>query len=96
MDIEGVLAIALIFGGGTLFLLAISPVGKAVAERIRHAGGANARADARQEVEQLRTDVLGDLEQLRRDVSDLAERVDFAERLLAKGRESGRVAPRDG
>ena len=36
MDIEGVLAITFIFGGGTLFLLAISPVGKALADRIRH------------------------------------------------------------
>ena len=35
MDIEGVLAITFIFGGGTLFLLAISPIGKAFAERIR-------------------------------------------------------------
>ena len=35
MDMEGILAITFIFGGGTLFLLSISPVGKAIAERIR-------------------------------------------------------------
>ena len=34
MDIEGVLAIVFIFGGGSLFLLAISPIGKAFAERL--------------------------------------------------------------
>jgi len=32
---EGVLAIVFIFGGGTLFLLSVSPIGKAYAERIR-------------------------------------------------------------
>ena len=35
---EDILAIVFIFGGGSLFLLAISPIGKAIAERIR--GGA--------------------------------------------------------
>ena len=35
MDMEGVLAITFIFGGGTLFLLSVSPVGRALAERIR-------------------------------------------------------------
>lgn len=38
MDMEGILAITFIFGGGTLFLLSISPVGKAIAERIRSQG----------------------------------------------------------
>ena len=38
MDMEGVLAITFIFGGGTLFLLAVSPVGRALAERIRSQG----------------------------------------------------------
>ena len=32
---EDILAISLIFGGGTLFLLSVSPIGKAVADRIR-------------------------------------------------------------
>jgi hypothetical protein len=34
MDIESILTITFIFGGGTLFLLAVSPVGKAIAERL--------------------------------------------------------------
>ena len=77
MDLEGILAITFIFGGGGLFLLAISPVGKALADRIRHgvqlpgAGGPDPA-------------VLSELEQLRSDVTDLQERVDFAERLLAQ------------
>ncbi len=84
MDLEGILAITFIFGGGTLFLLAISPVGKALADRIRHgtqplgAGGTE-------------PEVLNELEQLRADVGELQERVDFAERLLAKNQETGRL-----
>ena len=35
---EGILAIIFIFGGGTMFLLATSPIGKAIAERIRNSG----------------------------------------------------------
>ena len=42
MDMEGVLAITFIFGGGTLFLLSLSPVGRALAERIRPRAAAGA------------------------------------------------------
>jgi hypothetical protein len=74
---EGILAIIFIFGGGSMFLLAMSPVGKAIADRIRH---------GRQQQGALGTDpeVLNELEQLRQDVGELQERVDFAERLLAR------------
>lgn len=77
MNPEGILAIIFIFGGGSLFLLAVSPVGKAFADRIRHGtqpiGGGESDPN-----------VLAELEQLRADVTELQERVDFAERLLAK------------
>ena len=76
VDPEGMLAITFIFGGGSLFLLAVSPVGKAIAERIRY--GPQSRA-AKPDPE-----VMEELEQLRQDVTDLQERVDFAERLLAQ------------
>ena len=36
---------------------------------------------------------LGELDQLKQQVSELEERVDFAERLLAKQRETPRVGP---
>ncbi len=71
---ESILAIIFIFGGGTLFLLAVSPVGKAIAERIR-GGGAIAAPDP---------ELLNEVEALRHEVAELAERVDFAERLLAR------------
>lgn len=73
MDMEGILAITLIFGGGTLFLLSISPVGKAFADRLR--GNVQAPQDP---------ELLADVDALRQEVAELHERVDFAERILMK------------
>lgn len=88
-DFIGLVAVVLLFGGGTLFLLAISPVGKALAARI---SGKKATEDddtalelkdLRHEVEELRH--VGD------QMSELGERVDFLERLVAKQREVERL-----
>lgn len=87
MDIQGVLAVTFIFGGGTLFLLAISPVGKALADRIRH--GTQPLGSGGTEPE-----VLTELEQLRADLGELQERVDFTERLLAQKQASGQLPSR--
>jgi hypothetical protein len=81
MDMEGVLAITFIFGGGTLFLLSISPVGRALAERIRSRGGTPAPEP----------ELLADVDALRQEVSELHERVDFAERLLAQRQDQGKI-----
>jgi hypothetical protein len=83
MDMEGILAITFIFGGGTLFLLSISPVGKAIAERIRSQGA----------VPMQDPELLNEVDALRRDVSELQERVDFTERLLLQQQEKPQVAP---
>ncbi len=85
-DVIPIVAIVLIFGGGTLFLLAISPIGKAIAERIRQRSGP-APGGAPSEA------ILEELQQLRREVGELAERVDFMERLQAKSRAAERLAP---
>ena len=77
---EGVLAITFIFGGGTLFLLSVSPVGRALAERIR--GHAQPAQDP---------ELLAEVDALRHEVAELHERVDFAERLLAQRQEPGKV-----
>lgn len=74
---EGILAIIFIFGGGTLFLLSTSPVGKAIAERIRNSAP-NSGPDP---------EVLAEVDTLRQEVAELAERLDFAERLLAARRD---------
>lgn len=76
---EDVLAIIFIFGGGTLGLLAFSPVGKALADRIRSKG-----------VIMQDPEVIADLNQLRQEIAELHERVDFSERLLAERTEQGR------
>jgi hypothetical protein len=85
MDVEGILAIVFIFGGGSLFLLAISPVGRAFADRIR--GGASVSYDSVRRLEASHQEVLEELEAVRRDMVELQERMDFAERVLAKKRE---------
>lgn len=71
---EDVLAILLIFGGGTTVLLAFSPVGRALAERIR--GGAGARTPD--------PEILAELDQIRGELTEVQERLDFAERMLAR------------
>ena len=73
MDIEGVLAITLIFGGGTSSSSPSVPWAGRSAERIRCAG---CGADADHEL-------LAEVDALRQEVSELHERVDFTERLLA-------------
>ena len=72
---EDILAVIGIFGGGTAVLLAFSPVGRAFADRIRH--GPTPAA--------LEPDpaVYDELERMRQEMGELAERVDFTERLLA-------------
>jgi hypothetical protein len=83
VDIEGILAITLIFGGGTLVLLSMSPIGKAFAERIRSRTHELAPPDPQ---------VLAEIDDLRAQVADLHERVDFTERLLADRRDAPRLA----
>ncbi len=88
---EGILAIVFIFGGGSMFLLAISPVGKAIAARIQsQSGGSN---DQLRRVLESHETVLEELEHVRQDVVELQERVDFTERLLARHRDQGQLPP---
>ncbi|HYT05163.1 MAG TPA: hypothetical protein VEM13_09830 [Gemmatimonadales bacterium] len=93
MDIEGVLAIVFLFGGGTLFLLAISPIGKAIAERIRGKGVTADGGELRAQLAEHKEALDQEIEAVRREVAELAERLDFAERLLAQKREGERLAP---
>lgn len=77
---EQILAVTFIFGGGTLFLLAVSPVGRAFADRLRHGPQSLANPEPDHAV-------WDELDRLRGEMTELQERVDFAERLLAKGDE---------
>lgn len=81
---EDILAIIFLFGGGTTICLAFSPVGRALAERIR-GRGVEAPYDP---------ELLAEVQSLRTDVVELQERVDFTERLLAQRNEPMQVAAR--
>ena len=73
----------LVAGGVVSFLLSMSPIGRAVADRIRARGPAPAPDP----------ELLAEVESLRHDLSELQERVDFTERLLAQEREARRLEP---
>lgn len=78
-----------VFLGGSFWVL--RPVATAIAKRI---AGEHRRPPEMDREE--RDAILAELQQVRREVSELAERMDFAERLLAKPREADppRLGPR--
>jgi hypothetical protein len=86
--VEDILAITFLFGGGTLVLLSFSPVGRALAERLRH-GKAPLAAP---EVDEALYD---EVDRLRIEVGEIHERLDFAERLLANPGSRAASSPRD-
>jgi hypothetical protein len=91
-DIIGLVAVILLFGGGTAFLLAISPIGKALAARISGKKAAVEDDETAEEVKELRREV-DEMQHWNEQMSELGERVDFLERLVAKQREAERLPP---
>ena len=91
-DVVGLVAVMLLFGGGTLFLLAMSPIGKALAARILGKKLAGDNEESMAEVNELRREV-EELRHLPEQMSELGERVDFLERMVAKQREAERLPP---
>lgn len=77
------LSIASIAIGAVLLL----PLVRALADRIR------ARAAAEGPPPALNAEVAAELSDLRREVGELAERMDFAERLLAQNKPGERLGP---
>ncbi|HEV8304215.1 MAG TPA: hypothetical protein VGQ25_04600 [Gemmatimonadales bacterium] len=71
--------------GGAVYV--VRPIAAAMAKRI--AGEHRRPEPDHAETEELRTE----LEQVRRELGDLAERVDFAERLLAQQRDTALPKP---
>jgi len=91
-NVVGLVAVVLLFGGGTLFLLSMSPIGKALAAKIL---GRNAIAPGDEAVEELK-ELRREVEELRHageHVAELGERVDFLERLVSQQREAQRLPP---
>ena len=77
---EGVLALMIpivAVGGFFAWMISLSPVGKAYAERLR--GGSAAGGTPEDQAE-----LVEGVAELRREVAELAERVDFTERLLGQ------------
>ncbi len=79
---EDIVALIMIFGGGTAIAISFSPVGKAIADRIRGRSLDPGPDPA----------VYEELERIRGEMSELHERVDFTERLLARSREQAQLS----
>lgn len=77
----GALFVLIVFGGGMLVALSKTEIGRAIAERIR--GGAPVAAPD--------PALLEEVGRLRHEVTELQERMDFAERMLAARREPDRL-----
>jgi hypothetical protein len=84
--VEDILAIVLLFGGGSVFLFSVSPIGRAIADRIRNSGRVEAGS-----VEPRLLEVMEDVDHLRSDVADVLERLDFMERVIARKQEQPRL-----
>jgi hypothetical protein len=74
--------------GGALWLL--RPLVAALAKRL---AGEARRGSTPDELASLRGELLDHMQQVHQEVGELAERLDFTERLLAKQREGERLAP---
>jgi len=86
-ELQGVafLSVVTIIGAfGLLF-----PVVRALAERLRPRQDSGVSA----ELQAMREEVAQELQQVRHEMAELGERLDFAERLLAKQRDAERLAP---
>jgi len=86
VDIEGVLAIILIFGGGAAVGISFSPIGRAFAARIRGQSPGDAE-DIKNALAEHRDALQTELDGVRHELGELGERMDFAERMLAQSRE---------
>ena len=91
-DVVGLVAVILLFGGGTLFLLSISPIGKALAAKMLGRTSVAPDDEAVEELKELRREV-DELRRAGEHVAELGERVDFLERLVAQQREAQRLPP---
>ena len=89
---EDIIAIIFIFGGMTAIGLRFAPIGRAFAERIRGKAAIPGAEEIRAELAEQREAQAEELQQVRQEVADLAERLDFAERLLAQQRDPQRIA----
>lgn len=86
-SLEGVAAVVLLLGAGLIIAALIWPLIRAIARRIE---GGSASVEIQSELESLRERVRL-LEEMPPRMTELEERVDFAERVVAQGREPDRL-----
>ena len=84
-DFIKLIALFFVFGGGFWVL---RPLAAAIAKRIAGEHRPPSVTDARE-----REAMAAEVQQLRQEMAELQERVDFAERMLAKERGAERLAP---
>jgi hypothetical protein len=87
MSGAGELAMFLAIGAASVALL-FGPIGSAVARRIVGRPEPN---DALAEIEEIRARVTDEADDLRNRLAEVEERLDFAERLLAHGRQTDQL-----
>ena len=87
VDWTGMFAILMVFGTGMVGAVAFSPIGRAIANRIQRKAGLVLPP----EVQDALAEQADRMEALQQQVAELAERQDFAERLLAQGRKEPRL-----
>lgn len=82
---EDIVAVAGFFTTVIVALVSFGPIGKAIAANIHRRGVGIPGAEVLEQVDTLENRI----ESLQQQVGELAERQDFTERLIAKGRERG-------
>ena len=87
---EEIIGILGLFSTMIVAIVALGPVGRAIAASItRKSVGSAPGAEVLDQVD----DLAARMESLQQQMAELAERQDFTERLLAKGRETGALGP---
>ena len=79
---EDIVGMVLVFGGATIVAFSISPIGRAIADRIR-GSTQGAPGKALEELRDSHMAMLDEIDQLRQELAEVNERVDFTERILA-------------
>ena len=78
-NLEDILAIIFLFGGGTIAAISFSSIGRAIADRIRGRG------------ETTDPQLLEELDRMRIEMSEIQERLDFAERMISQQKDAPRL-----
>lgn len=88
MSPPGELAMFLAIGAAALGIL-FGPIGSALARRL---GGRPGPGDAQAEIEQMSEQMTAEVDILRSRLAEVEERLDFAERVLARGGEADQIS----